>query len=353
LLSRTTFGGPNLLSLRNTQLSSYVVDVWRVRDNMTLEYGLRQDWDELVRRTIWSPRFSIAYSPFESARTRVAAGYGIVHDASSLAMFARAFDQYSITTRYSEGELPFDAPAMTIFSLGEGKRHAPRYTNVSLGVEHQLPKQVRLSVGALRRRGSNGFTYALSETTAMRSLYELTNLRRDSYDALAVTFNQTFGRDYVWMMNYTRSRALSNAVMDISVDQPLQVTNNLGRQSWDTPHRLLSWGYLPAWSPAWAIAYLLDVRSGIPFSVVRDTGEVVGGVNSRRFPTNVALNLHLERKFHLGKYRFAFRAGFNNITNSANATGVNNVIDSPEFLRYYGKEGRHGVFRLRWLKQGE
>ena len=148
------------------------------------------------------------------------------------------------------------------------------------------------------------------------------------------------------MTNYTRSRALSNAVVDISVDQPLHVTDNLGRQSWDTPHRLLSWGYLPAWNPSWAFAYLLDVRSGIPFSVVRDTGEVVGAVNSQRFPTNFALNLHLERKFHVGRYRFAVRAGLNNVTNSANATGVNNVIDSPNFLQYYGKEGRHGVFRL-------
>ena len=85
------------------------------------------------------------------------------------------------------------------------------------------------------------------------------------------------------MTNYTRSRALSNAVVDISVDQPLHVEDNLGRQSWDTPHRLLSWGYLPAWNPSWAFAYLLDVRSGIPFSVVRDTGEVVGAVNSQRF----------------------------------------------------------------------
>ena len=155
------------------------------------------------------------------------------------------------------------------------------------------------------------------------------------------------------MLNYTRSRALSNAVIDISVDQPLQVIDNLGRQSWDAPHRLLSWGYLPAWSPSWAIAYLLDVRTGFPFSVVRDTGEVVGGVNSRRFPMNVALNVHLERKLRLGRYRFAIRAGLNNVTNSTNPTGVNNVIDSPDFLHYYGREGRHAVFRLRWLKQGD
>jgi hypothetical protein len=86
---------------------------------------------------------------------------------------------------------------------------------------------------------------------------------------------------------------------------------------------------------------------------VRDTGEIVGGVNSWRFPVNFGLNVHVERKLKLGKYRFAVRAGINNVTNTANASGVNNVIDSPNFLRLYGREGRHAVFRLRWLRQGE
>jgi hypothetical protein len=211
-----------------------------------------------------------------------------------------------------------------------------------------------MSAGVLRRRGTHGFTYgATAEPGSNTTLFELTNLRRDVYDSVSLTLNHTFGRDYGWMLNYVGSRALSNAVIDISVDQPLHVIDNLGRLSWDVPHRVLSWGYLPGWSPNWAVAYLLDWRTGFPFSVVRDTGEVVGGVNSTRFPAYFALNLHLERKLRLGKYRFAVRGGINNITNTLNASGVNNVMESPNFLRYYGREGRHAVFRLRWLRQGE
>jgi hypothetical protein len=129
------------------------------------------------------------------------------------------------------------------------------------------------------------------------------------------------------------------------------VLNNLGRLAWDTPNRLVSWGYLPGWGQNWAVAYLLDVRSGFPFSVQRSTGELVGQVNSHRFRTNFGLNLHLERRFKLKRYRFAVRAGVNNVTNTMNATGVNNVEDSPDFLSFYGREGRHAVFRLRFLKK--
>jgi hypothetical protein len=195
--------------------------------------------------------------------------------------------------------------------------------------------------------------YAFAGDREGAHLFDLTNLRRDSYNSVSVTLHHRFGPDYSWMANYTRSSALSNAAIDLSIDQTLQVLNTFGRLPWDVPHRFLSWGYLPGWNPKWAVAYLLDMRSGFPFSAVRDTGEIVGGVNSRRFPMNLALNLHLERKLRLGRYRFAIRAGVNNVTNSANATGVNNVIDSPTFLTYYGREGRHAVFRLRWLKQGE
>lgn len=354
LISRTTFGGPGSATLRNFQASSYVVDVWRVRSGLTFEYGVRQDWDELVRRVIFSPRVAISYAPFGSGNTKVAAGYAVIHDATTISMFVRALDQYSITTTFQpSGELLHE-PTISRFDA-DGRHYAPRYRNLSAGIEHRLGPRLRFSASALRRRGSRGLTYAAATgASGLESIYELTNLRRDIYDSASFTLHQTFGADYGWMVNYIRSRALSNAVLDLSIDQPLQVVNNnFGRLSLDAPHRLLSWGYLPTWRKNWAWAYLLDARSGFPFSVVRDNGEVVGPVNSRRFPVNFALNLHAERKFRLGRYRFAIRAGLNNVTNAWNASGVNNVIDSPSFLRYNGREGRHGVFRLRWLKQGE
>jgi hypothetical protein len=354
LLSRTTFSGPESLAIRNTQASSYVVDAWQVSAATTVEYGLRQDWDELVRRITFSPRVSVAHALSASRRTRVAAGYAVVHDASNLALFARALDQASETAHYQPDGLAAGAPLVTVFRAG-GTYEPPRYRNFSGGIEHQL-SGARISASVLRRRGDHGFTYALSDntaTTAATTRFELTNLRRDLHNSLSVTVHQPFGTDYSWMANYTRSRTLSNAVVDISVDQRWQVGDNVGPVSWDSPHRLLSWGYLPGWNPEWAFAYLLDIRSGFPFSVVRDSGAVVGAVNSHRFPTYFELNLHLERKLRLGGHRFAIRAGVNNVTKALNASGVNNVLDSPNFLRYHGSPGRHGVFRLRWLRKGE
>jgi hypothetical protein len=238
----------------------------------------------------------------------------------------------------------------TIFGAGQGYR-LPRAQSLSVGWEYQLLQNLQLSASLVRRRTSRGFLYlATPADDPALHVFTLENLRLDTYEALGLTIHHRFGKDYEWMASYTRSSARSNSVIDFSVDQWLRVPNNLGPLPWDVPHRLLSWGYLPGWNDKWAFSYLLDLRSGFPFSVVRDSGEIVGPVNSWRFPVNFSLNIHLERKLRLGRYRFALRAGINNVANAANPSAVNNVIDSPRFLRYYGREGRHAVFRLRWLK---
>ena len=110
----------------------------------------------------------------------------------------------------------------------------------------------------------------------------------------ALSVKQTFGDQYGWMASYVRSRAVSNAVLDISMDQPLQVLNNFGPVPWDAPNRLLAWGYLPLRpldGKKWAIAFLVDYRTGFPLLGHRSIGNVVGGVDSYRFPNNFDLDL--------------------------------------------------------------
>ena len=50
---------------------------------------------------------------------------------------------------------------------------------------------------------------------------------------------------------------------------------------------------------------------------------------------------------------WAVRLGVDNITNRGNYTLVNNNVDSPDFLHYYGSEPRKLVFRLRWLGKSQ
>jgi hypothetical protein len=181
------------------------------------------------------------------------------------------------------------------------------------------------------------------------SVFNLENLRSDVYDSVETVLRKSLGNQYEWMASYTRSRALSNAVADINIDDPLFISNNVGRMPWDSPNRVLSWGYFPLWWKNWAIAYLLEWHTGFPFSVQDDEGRTVGQINSYRFPATFEFNLHFERHFLFRKNRWAIRMGSNNLTNHKNPNLVNNNISSPEFLTFYGGQGRTWIFRIRWL----
>ena len=361
---RVLFAGDGRLQRTNLEAAGYVQDSWRVRPSLLVEAGLRTDWDRLVRTWSASPRVGIAWSPRRLETTKIFGGMSSIHDAAPLRLFARARDQYSLTYYfYPDGRL-FRGPAISIFTIGNPALRMPNYTTASLGIEQRLPAGIQFRAIGTRRRGRNGFAYlnligptdppgpdlvSAWGTNVFDAIYDLGNHRLDVYDSVEFTVRQPFRGQYEWMASYTRSRTLSNSVIDLSADDPFLVPENIGPMPWDTPNRLISWGYLPTFWKDWAVAYLAEARNGFPFSVVSEDASVIEPVNSRRFPFFFEVNLHVERRFSLRGHRWAFRAGFNNLTGRDNPNGVNNNASSANFLRFYGGQNRSLNFRIRWL----
>jgi hypothetical protein len=363
LLSQTLFTGNGAFQRSNLEASSYVVDTWRLRRNVQIEAGVRQDWDRLVDHVALAPRVSVSYSPFGSGNTKLSAGYSITHDATSLALFSRPLDQTALTTYYNPDGTPVGGPQATTFTLGNGPLRMPRSENWSAGVDHSFPHRIDAGADYLRRRGSDGFTYVntsspnggasgfetLFGSPTLPGVYALTNDRRDAYDAVHVVVRQTFSGQFEWMASYTRSRAVSNAFLDLTTDQPFQVLNEFVPLPWDAPNRFLGWAYLPLPLKNWAVAVLADARTGFPFSVVDENGQILGGADSQRFPSYFELDAHIERRFTFLGYRVAVRAGVNNLTGHPNPAGVNNMVGAPQYLQFLGFEGRHLVVRVRFF----
>src|SRR5579864_3794739 len=235
VLRRVTFAGSGVLARPSLELSSYIVDNWKIKPNLVVEAGVRQDWDEMVRDLVFSPRLSLSYAPFGWKNTKLSGGYAILYDPSTPQLFSRPQDQYSLTTLYNPDGSVQSGPAATVFTIDPRGLRAPRYQNWSLGAEQLLPARILLTVSLLRRRGSHGFTYvnildpnapapadlvAIYHTTQFESVYQLENQRSDVYDSAEIILHQAFGKGYEWMASYTRSRAFSNAVADITVEQP-------------------------------------------------------------------------------------------------------------------------------------
>jgi hypothetical protein len=358
----TQFQGSGIFDRPNAVLSGYISDRWQPLRNVTVDAGWRVDWDELVRQWAPSPRVAVAWTPFRESRTRLNAGYAVLHDATNLALFSRPLDQRAITTPFNAAGQP-EAPLVTSFVPGYNLK-LPRYVQWSAGADHDFGHGISGRAEWMMKRGGDGFAYSPINGGAPGGIdlqpaglqygfggtYALTNQRHDAYDEAAFTVRQSFAEGYGWMASYTRSRAVSNAVLDISIDQPLQVLNNFGRMPWDAPNRFLGWGYVPVpHRKKWAVAVLVDYRTGFPFAVTDDAGIVVGPVDGHRYPDLFDLNIAVERRFVLHGYRLALRVGLNNATGHKNPTAVNSVIGAPQYLQFFGDEGRHFELRIRWF----
>lgn len=362
--TRTIFGGNGRARRANDEASLYLQDSWRVRPRLLVEAGLRGDWDRILRQWNTSPRVGVAWSPTGSGNTKLYGGLARILDATNLRLFTRPLDQYSLTSYFSPDGTIGRGPALSLFTIQNRHLARPRFHTWSLGGAHAWSNGFTVRADLLRRRGARGFTYksvvesadepapawaAALNARVLDSVYDLANHRTDVFDSASITVRHAIRRQYEWAASYTRSRALSNAVVDVSVEDPIIVTDNVGPMPWDSPHRFVGWGYLPLPRKDWAVAFFVDGRSGFPFSIQSDEGRILGAVNSNRFPAFFELNLHLERRFVLRHHRWAFRFGCNNLTDRINPDSVNPYVSAPGGRRFFGGTGRSFNFRIRWL----
>ncbi len=370
LLSETTFTGPGIFRVHDTEAAPWMLDTWRIAARLQVDAGFRWDWDQRVANGsaangAWSPRASFSWAPWASGRTRISGGYAVTHDAVALAPFGMVLDQTALTTSYNAAGTPLGPPAVTTFTLPSGPLQLPAATNWSLNLDREITARLFASVKLLRRRGTDGFDFVNTLAPnappsvlplpdgAAGGVYQLANLRRDDYSSVQIAVRQNFSGQYGWMVSYTRSSAVSTALVDSNAAEPLAILPGLVPLPWDAPNRLLGWAYLPLpiqkRKKVWAISALVDARSGFPFSIQQANGVISGAVDSQRYPFNFDLDLAIERIITLHNYRFALRLGGDNLTNSKNPTAVENVIGAPTFMQFLGDEGRHYVIRIRFF----
>src|SRR6185437_16494927 len=98
-----------------------------------------------------------------------------------------------------------------------------------------------------------------------------------------------------------------------------------GPLPWDTPNRVLSWGWLPLDVPlfanirkSWDFVYTLNWQTGFPITSVDANQQVAGPVGSHRFPNFLSFSPGLEWRFHLRGYYFGLRGILENATDRQN-----------------------------------
>ena len=92
------FAGNPFEARKNFEAAQYIQDPWTPREGLALEAGLRVEWNEIVRDLEVAPRFSMAWAPRLLRNTKFSAGWGVYYDAISLGLVTRQPDQVSLST---------------------------------------------------------------------------------------------------------------------------------------------------------------------------------------------------------------------------------------------------------------
>lgn len=88
-------------AVENTYYGFFVQDDWRMRSNLTFNFGLRYEQETVIDDTNnWGPRFAVAWSPFKDNKTVVRFGGGIFYNRVLL----RTVDDY----QRGQNEIIFD-----------------------------------------------------------------------------------------------------------------------------------------------------------------------------------------------------------------------------------------------------
>jgi hypothetical protein len=366
LLRRSTFPATAPFTRHNLEAGAYAQDRWKPRAGLLVEPGLRLDWDEIIRSPLFSPRLAANYSPAAAhGRTKLSAGIGLYYEHTQLEYLARALAGIRDDTYYDTNGVPTGPAVVTTFcfvagspicTASYGSLHEARAVNWSAGIEEKLPGSVYVNVNYLHKRVTDEFTYVNQNTSnSLYGNYALTNGRRDSDRATEIDARRSFAGGHTIFAAYTRSCAHTNAAIDYVPTLSMLGAQQKGPLGWDTPNRVLSWGWLPfpvqRMRKKWDVVYTVDWRTGFPYTPVDDNAQVAGAAGSQRFPDYLSVSPGLEWRFHFRRYYFGLRGVMENMTGSRDPLVVNNVVDSPQYGSFSEYMGRAFTARIRLISQ--
>jgi hypothetical protein len=360
LVRNVQFLGAPLQFRSNIEVYGYAVDKWNPSPTLTLEAGLRTQWDEYSGGSPAAPRLAAAWAPKRLGGTKFSAGWGLFYDPITLGQLALGQEQTSISTFYAPDGSVSGLPIYTRFALRPGDVRLPRFSIASFSVEQRLPWNVYARANLIDREGNRGLTFVNTFEALDSNVYLLSNVARQRYRAAEFIFRRTFLSKYEWSASYTRSSAWSSAAVNYTIENPVFSPQEAGPLGWDARNRFLIWGWAPVektWFPHFAqrivgdtdLQVMLDYRNGFPFTATTETGYIVGGPNGYRFPDYATLNLGLERKFAFRGFLWAGRVAVVNVLDRLNSNVVNADYNSPQFLTFYRGQARAINFRLRLL----
>jgi len=358
-------GDPNV-ALRNNIIGLYVQDQWRATSNLTINVGLRWDYeDNVYTKHDWQnfgPRAHFAWDATKDGKTNVRGGFGIYYDQVLLnaPLLATIFEpgRFDFQTILFPGypdplqggqQVPIPLPPN--ISILDRDNTTP-YKNVgSLGVQREITSDMAFSLDLvyaisyhlLLLRDANAPIQGVYPDPTIGVAYEPQTRGRGKYAAMQLGFTKRFGDSIGAQLAYTFAKTKDNT--DGSQYTPSDnhnIESDYGPSSNDIRHTL---NMAVDWRGPWGIVVGTSgsLLSSPPFNIITgtdDNGDTYisdrpAGVerNSGRGATLWTVNLRLAKAIAIGPTNLNLIVEAFNVFNHVNPTNYIGDMQSPLFGR--------------------
>jgi hypothetical protein len=347
-VERIDFGPASRFTVHQNQVAWFVADKWMPFRRLTLDLGLRFDWDSTTGSVLTAPRAGFALMLTKDAKTILKGGAGLFYDRVPLNIASFPLLPGRTVTSFGPAESILSSIDYTN-TVPLGLRN-PRSLGWNVELDREITSAFLVRGGYQQRNTSRDFV--LNPDTGLGAL-ALSNRGRSFYRESQVTARYKLRRATL-NASYVHSKAFGNlndfnqffGNNAIAVIEP----DERGRLPFDAPNRFLAWG---EWNGPFQLMILpvLDVHTGFPWSQFNQEREFIGPRDSERYPRFTSFDLQVTRPVRLPipHERLKARVGFSvfNLFNHFNPRDVQGDIDSVRYAELFNGVGR--TFRGKFI----
>ena len=218
----TISAGTPGLSARQIDGGVFYGDEWRARPNLTVNYGVRYEWQTNLRdASNLAPRVGLAWAPQAKSKTVLRAGFGLFYDRFALAntMTALRYDgqrqrQFVVTDPDFFPTVPasllFATARQTLRTVSAGFR-APFLAQTALAVERQLPRSTVLALTYINVHGARMPRSQVLNPGEAALRFQMESTARYNQNQLMASFNSQATKKVSLNGSYATGRARSDS----------------------------------------------------------------------------------------------------------------------------------------------